>query len=141
MNENTQQQDEYPTNGRSATNAGLAFQNQERTGRHKIARYAALRAKARIISYYQKTPSEAALGKESEPFDRAKSEWLKHTKAAIAEVEEMTLADFMSTQETQRARRPTECFECGQEYRTESANTALKRTSTLIRLARPISRT
>lgn len=75
--------------------------------------YTALRARSRILSYYSKTPHEAALGKEEEPFERAKAEWIKHTKAAIAEVEEMQLADFLATRQTMLARKQTECPECG----------------------------
>lgn len=78
--------------------------------------YTALRARSRILSYYSKTPHEAALGKEDEPFKRAKAEWIHHAKMAIAEVEEMQLSDFLSAREEKMARKPTECPECGQEF-------------------------
>ena len=76
-------------------------------------RYSALAAKARILSYYNRAPDEAALGKELEPFERAKAEWLKHARVAIAEVEAMGFDDWRATRQTLAARRPNECFECG----------------------------
>ena len=87
-----------------------------------MGRDEAVRAKARIESYYLPRPEEVALGKKTEPFERAKSEWLKHARIAIEETEQMTIEDFQSVQSHFKARKPTECGECGQEYAQKAAN-------------------
>lgn len=79
--------------------------------------YAAINARACILSYYSPKPCESALGKRIEPFERAKSEWLKAARLAISQVEEMTFGDWDGLSATFKARKPDECFECGQRYK------------------------
>ena len=78
-------------------------------------RYSALRARSRILSYYDRSSYEFHSKNEIDPFDRAKAEWLKHAKNAILEVEEMTLVKFNSTREYQKSRKPNECEYCGRD--------------------------
>lgn len=85
-------------------------------------RYVAINARARILLYYFPEPSEVALKKEREPFERAKDEWLKNARKAIEEVDKMTFEEWTATRETFRARKPDECFECGQMYRHSTAD-------------------
>ncbi|WP_131655433.1 hypothetical protein [Methylocucumis oryzae] len=80
-------------------------------------RYAAIRARNRIMSYYMPRPHEEALGNEQDPFERAKTEWLKHARQAIEDVEQFTFDDFLKIKAEHKARKPDECFECGQKYR------------------------
>lgn len=90
-------------------------------------RYAAVNARARILSYYLPAPHEVALKNEREPFERAKAEWLKHAQAAIAEVEAMAFEEWQTMRETFKARKPDECSECGQQYRHLTANATVSR--------------
>jgi len=91
-----------------------------------MGRDEAVRAKGRIQSYYIPRPDEVALGKKAEPFERAKSEWLKHARKAIEETEQMTLEDFQAAQNHFKMRKPTECGECGQEYAQKATNAEVK---------------
>lgn len=85
-------------------------------------RYKAVNARARILSYYSPEPQEVALKKDREPFERAKAEWLKNARMALEETEVMTFEEWQATREIFKARKPDECFECGQQYRNEAAN-------------------
>lgn len=85
-------------------------------------RYKAINARARILAYYSPEPHEVALKKEREPFERAKAEWLKNAREAISETEAMTFEEWKVTKEIFKARKPDECFECGQQYRHSTAN-------------------
>ena len=80
-------------------------------------RYAAINARARILSYYLPTPHEEALDKKQEPFERAKAEWIKHAQVALEEVQAMSFAEWQATNGNFKSRKPDECFECGQQYR------------------------
>lgn len=84
-------------------------------------RYAAINARARILSYYLPRPHEEILKNEREPFERAKDEWLQHARRAIDEVAAMTFEQWKATREDFKSRKPDECFECGQQYRHSTA--------------------
>lgn len=79
-------------------------------------RFAAIRARSRILAYFLPHPHEIANGNQPIAFDRAKAEWLKHASIAIYEVETMSYADFVALRDNFKARKPTECLECGQEF-------------------------
>ena len=85
-------------------------------------RYQCERAVARVHTYYQRSPSEVALGHAEHAFDRAKARWIQVAQESLDEVKAMTFASYQSIRNPGTARRPHACPECGHD--SESRRTA-----------------